>query len=129
MVKLKAQHTKILIDDSGGTPRDVSADLDSIDIPQDFEEIDVTGFTETVVNEMPGMLTAPITLAGTFNAAATTGLYTVLNGIKGVYSAHTVTIQIGQNDNTAHLSSTWRYCESSMEKVPRPCVTDRREVV
>lgn len=97
MVKLKAQFLKIEIDDAGLTPRDVSADVDSIEFPNDHEDIDVTGFTDTVVNELPGMLTAPITLTGTFNAAADTGLFTVLDSIRGVYAGHTVTIGIGQN--------------------------------
>lgn len=97
MPKLKAQYLKVYIDDSALAPQDVSKDLDTVDFPYEYEDIDVTGFTEGVVNEMPGMLTAPITFAGTFNPTSSTGLYDVLKGIVGVYTAHTVTIQIGQN--------------------------------
>lgn len=97
MPKLKAQYLKVEVDDSALAPQDISKDLDTVDFPYEYEEIDVTGFTEGVVNEMPGMLTAPITMSGTFNPATTTGYFTVIKGIVGVYTGHTVTIAIGQN--------------------------------
>ena len=97
MPKLKAQFLKVLLDNAALAPQDISADLDSVDIPNEYEEVDVTGFTETVVNTIPGMLTAPVELSGTFNSASPAGFFTVVNGIKGVYAGHTLTVQVGQN--------------------------------
>jgi hypothetical protein len=94
MAKLKGQHCTIFIDDSGLSPQDVSDDIESIDIPDEYDEIEVTGFTEGAHNSIPGMPKFDVEFSGTFNPAATTGLYTVLAGIKGVASGHTLTVQV-----------------------------------
>lgn len=97
MAKLAGKWLKVLIDDSAGTPRDVSADVDSVDIPDEYGSLDMTGFGEGSENSAPGMPRLPISITGKFNPAATTGLYTVLKGILGSYTAKTVTVQVGQN--------------------------------
>lgn len=97
MAKLAGRWIKVLLDDDGGTPRDISNDLESIDIPNEFGEIDVTGFGDGAENSMPGLSNFSVEGSGTFNPAADTGLYTVLKDINGVYSGHTLTVQVGQN--------------------------------
>ena len=99
MAKLAGKWLKVYVDDNTGTPvaRDVSSDVDSVDIPDEYGSLDMTGFSDGSVNSAPGMPNLPIKITGKFDPAATTGLYTVLKGILGAGSAHTVTVQVGQN--------------------------------
>jgi len=97
MAKLAGRFIKVYIDDSGGTARDVSSDVDSVEIPDEYGSLDMTGFSDGSVNSAPGMPNLPIRITGKFNPAATTGLYTVLKGILGSYTSKTVTVQVGQN--------------------------------
>ena len=53
--KISAKNAVIVIDDIGGTPRDVSIDCDSFEIEQDAGKVEVTGFTEGGKNYIPGM--------------------------------------------------------------------------
>lgn len=96
-MKLAGRFLKVMIDDSAGTPRDVSADIESVDIPDEYGELDTTGFGEGGDNSIPGMPSFPIEINGMMNPAATTGLYTVLKGLLGSYTSKTVTVQVGQN--------------------------------
>ena len=95
--KTNARWLKVLVDDSGGTARDISGDVTNI---QQFglrhEETDVTGYSDAVINFTLGHPEAPIVMSGTFNNTATTGSHVVLSGIVGLQSAlTTVTIQVG----------------------------------
>lgn len=100
-MKLAGKWLKIYIDDSAGSPQDVSSDVDSVDIPDEYGSLDMTGFSDGSVNSAPGMPNLPIKITGKFNPAATTGLYTVLKGILGSYTAKTVTVQVGNNTTPA----------------------------
>jgi hypothetical protein len=95
MAKLNGQYLTIALDDSADAPRQIENDVESIDIPDEYGELDVTGFSEGAVNSIAGMPAFNVELAGTFNPAATTGLFTVLSGIVGG-GAKTLTVQVGQ---------------------------------
>ncbi len=97
MAKLAGRFLKVLLDDSGGTARDVSADIESIDVPDEYGELDVTGFGEGAENSIPGLPSFPVEIQANFNPAATTGIYTVLKGSLGTYAGRTLTVQVGQN--------------------------------
>lgn len=97
MAKLAGRWVTVNLDDAGPTARDISSDIDSIDIPIEYDELDVTGFSDNAKNSIPGMPGFNVELSGTFNPAATTGLATVLNAIVGDYVAHTLTVAVGQN--------------------------------
>lgn len=97
MAKLAGRFLSIDLDDSGPTARAIEGDVDSIDIPLEYDELDITGFSDGSKNSIPGMPSFNVELSGTFNPAATTGLYTVINDIVGDYATHTLTVQIGQN--------------------------------
>ncbi len=96
MAKLTGDHIIVQLDDSAGTPRDISADVESTDIPDEFDDVEVTGFSEGSHNSIPGMANFPVELQGVFNAAATTGLFTVLKGIVGQKLGHTLIVDVGQ---------------------------------
>jgi hypothetical protein len=96
MAKLSSKFMTVNVDDSGGTARDISNDVESVEIPYNYDEHDVTGFSEGSHNVITGLAAMPITINGNFNAAATTGSHTVLSGILGSTTSKTVTIDIGQ---------------------------------
>lgn len=89
---------RILIDDSGGTARDLSADL----VPGtvngggfNFDQVDMTGVSNSVYQAMAGYSNSEITAQFHMNDTATTGATTVLNGVVG--TGVTVTLQWGQS--------------------------------
>ncbi len=95
MAKLSGQYLTIAIDDSADAAQNVEGDVESIDIPDEYGELDVTGFSDGSVNSLAGMPAFNVEIAGNFNAAATTGLFTVLSGIVG-QGAKTLTVAVGQ---------------------------------
>jgi hypothetical protein len=97
MSKLAGRWIKVLLDDTTPTARDISGDVESVDIDDGYGELDVTGFGDGSENSIPGMPTFNVELTCHFNPAATTGVYTVVKGIVGAYSGHTLTVQQGQN--------------------------------
>lgn len=87
----------ISIDDSGGTPRDLSGDL----VPGSLSglgftspALDMTGESDTVQNFLGDRKVNTITCRFHANDTVTTGASTVLNGIVG--SVVTVLVKIGQ---------------------------------
>lgn len=94
MPKLSGQYITVTLDDGADAPQIVSTDIESIDIPDEYGELDVTGFSEGAVNSIAGMPNFPVEIVGNFNPLATTGLFTVLSGIKGG-GAKTLTVAVG----------------------------------
>jgi hypothetical protein len=95
MAKLTGPYIKVLIDKST-TAKDVSADIESIDVPDDWIKADMTGFGEGVENSAPVLPTMVLTIVGKMNPA-TDRLYDVALANRGLRTGQTVTIQIGQN--------------------------------
>lgn len=96
MAKISSKFLKVFVDDSVPTARDISGDVESVEIPYNYDEHDVTGFGEGSHNVLAGMANMPVTMNGNFNAAATTGSHTVLKSILGATASKTVTVQVGQ---------------------------------
>lgn len=93
MAKMSAKGAIITCDDSGGTPRTISPDVKGYEIQYQVDAPEVTGFTETAHNFVPGQRVVGITLDVLWNSAASTGAMTVLSGIVGKTSSVTVTVQ------------------------------------
>ena len=88
---------RVLLDDSGGTARDLSGDLvpGSMSGPGlSYEEAQMTGVSETVRNFLAGHATTEFVGQFRMNDTATTGSTTVINGKLG--STGTITVQFGQ---------------------------------
>ena len=90
---------RILVDDSGDNPRDLTGDL----VPGSltgggfvFDQAEMTGVSEAVKNYLAGHAEAEISGDFHMNDTATTGSHTVLSGIDGGAAGH-VTLQWGQN--------------------------------
>ena len=96
MAKLSGQFLTIDLDDSSAAIQDISADVESIDIPDEFGELDVTGFSDGAVNSLAGMPAFNVEISGNFNAGANNGLFTVISGILGGTTSRTLTVQVGQ---------------------------------
>jgi len=69
--------------DSSATPRDISADITSIDgLPGEREMQDHTALGDTGRKHLPGLDNVTITLEGFFDDTASTGADTVLSGLR-----------------------------------------------
>ncbi len=94
--KTTGRYVKILLDDSGGTPRDITASVSTIGgIGLSNEQVDVTTLSDSVMQYLSGRGDSTIELGGPFNNTATTGAHGVLSGLNGTNTAATLTIQIG----------------------------------
>jgi len=94
--KTTGRYVKILLDDSGGTPRDISASVSTIGgVGLNNEQVDVTTLSDSVMQYLSGRGDSTIELGGPFNNTATTGAHGVLSGLNGTNTAATLTIQIG----------------------------------
>jgi len=96
MAKLTGPYITVQIDKAGAGPNDVSADIESITVPDEWLEADMTGFGEGVENSAPVLPTMPIEIVGKMNPA-TNRLYDVAKANRGLYTSQTVIIDIGQN--------------------------------
>jgi hypothetical protein len=92
MTKMSAKAATIMVDDSAGTPQDVSGDVISFEIDDGLEAVDVTGFKNLTHQYVGGLTGGKITLNSLWNTDATTGFTTVITGIKGSATSKTVTI-------------------------------------
>lgn len=92
MAKISAKGAVISVDDSAGTPRNISSDCVSYEIEQDAGKIEVSGFGDGSMNYIPGLPVQGISLTVKWNTAATTGARTVLQGILLSATSKTVSI-------------------------------------
>jgi hypothetical protein len=95
--KTHSRYVKVIVDDSGGTARDVSASVDTLGgIGLTFDDAEVTTFADSIKQYLTGYGNSEITMGGPFNNTATTGAHTVMSGIAGSdATSKTLTIQIG----------------------------------
>ena len=71
------------LDDSGGTLRDVTIYLNQVTgLPGARALSEVTAFTDQGTKSIPGLANVTFSIAGHFDATATTGIFTVLNGLR-----------------------------------------------
>lgn len=92
MAKVSAKGCVIAVDDSGGTARTISTDVESYEIQFAVDPIEVTGLNEGSHNFIPGLPVIGVTLNLYWNALATTGAWTVIRGIIGSSTSKTITI-------------------------------------
>jgi len=96
MAKQTGIGTYVAVDDSGGTPRDISNDIADYGINIADELLDVTGIDKSARERISGMSDADITLNGTFDAASNKA-HDVFKDRTGT---RTVDIRIGGNTST-----------------------------
>lgn len=71
------------LDDSGGTLRAIHVNLDSVTgLPGARALSEVTAFGDSGVKSIPGLANVQFSIAGSYDATATTGVATVMNGLR-----------------------------------------------
>jgi hypothetical protein len=102
------RYVKQYFDDSGGTPRDLSADL----VPNTlsgigtlYEEVDMTGQNEAVSNFLAGQGQSDIRAEYYMNDTGTTGAFSVLSGMVG--EVGTFTAQYGTGGEAQAGDPEW----------------------
>jgi len=95
--KTNARWIRVSVDDSGDTARDISASVSNVsEVGLSYEETDVTGYSDGVINFTLGHPSSEIEITGPMSNTADVGSHVVFSGIVGDESAtRTVTIQIG----------------------------------
>lgn len=100
--KTHPRYITVTLDDSGGTPRNISGSITSIgNIGLTYDQSDVTTIANAVKQYLTGYGDASIDLGGPFNntapaaAPAESGAHGVLSGLNGSNTAATLTIAIG----------------------------------
>jgi hypothetical protein len=92
--------TNVLVDDNGGTARDISTDVTSISSSLIYDEVEIGGFTEDK-RYLAARADASMTIEGRVNTTATTGSHTVLSNIVGPNGGTTITVTIQYGNNAA----------------------------
>lgn len=83
-----------LVEDSGGTIRNIP--VNSINgVGLAYDEMDVTAFTDSIKNALPGHPDCTISISGPFDNTALVGSHTVLSGINGGVTPLALDVQVG----------------------------------
>lgn len=94
--KTTSRYIKIMLDDSGGTPRDITSSVKTIGgIGLAYDTVDVTTLNDSIKQYLAGRGDSTIDLGLEFNNTATTGGHVVVSGLNGANTAATLTIQFG----------------------------------
>ena len=89
-----SQWTSFNVDDSGGTLRAIP--VNSINgVGLNYEEVDLTAFTDAVKGVLLNTPDCKITISGPFDTTANTGSHTVLSGIVGLMVPLALDVRIG----------------------------------
>lgn len=81
MSKRHGINAVIQLEDSGGTLRTISNDVDNTDAPINIDSGDVIGFGDASHSYVVGAQDSPISLKGPYNDLVTTGIHAVLTSI------------------------------------------------
>ena len=94
--KSNSKNITVDIDDYANVIRDISAGITDVTIPITSDNIDVSAYSDGVLNVSMGLPNQPLTMTGNFDTTLLTGAYTVLSRLVGVLATSTtITVQIG----------------------------------
>ncbi len=96
MAKLTGPFITVQIDKAGAGPNDVSSDIESITVPDEWIEADITGFGEGVENSVAVLPTMVLEIVGKMNPTSNR-LYDVAKANRGLHTSQSIIIDIGQN--------------------------------
>jgi hypothetical protein len=97
------------LDDSGGTLRNIAIYLNSVTgLPGGRGLSEVTAFGDQGTKSIPGLANITFSIAGHFDATATTGSYTVLNGLRTATA--TATFNYGPQGSTTGNAKYFGEC-------------------
>jgi hypothetical protein len=84
--------TTVNIDDAGGTPRNLSNDILSINVATPRGMVDVTGLDKAAIERLPLLADGTCDVTMGFNTTATTGQHAVMSTILSSNATRTVTV-------------------------------------
>ena len=88
------RYTKVLIDDSSGTLREIA--VNSINgLGLTYSELDLTAWNNAIHGVLSGTPDFSCTLSGPFDTTANTGSHTVLSGVVGGNTPLTFDVRLG----------------------------------
>jgi len=90
------------IDNSAGTPTDISAYLEEVGLPRSIETAETTTFGNDAKTYITGLSDATVSLSGKFDSANASAIDPILTGILGSSSTVSWTFRV----NSASTSST-----------------------
>lgn len=95
--KTNAKHIRVSVDDMVPTARDISAAVSDISgVGLTYEEQDVRGYSDGIVNFTLGHPSSEIEISGPVSNLADVGAHVVFAAIEGDQTiTHTLTVQIG----------------------------------
>ena len=94
--KTNARYILVLIDDYADVQRDISASVTDVSIPRTWDETNVTGYSDGVINITVGQPNTPLTISGVFDSTLLVGSHTVLSRVAGdTFTSRTVIVQVG----------------------------------
>lgn len=99
MAFVHGKGTHFTIDDSGGTPRNLSAYCTEVNFPRDFDMAETSTFGNTYKTFIQGLGSATVSISGRYDSTATTGPDVVLSSLVG--AANTATLVYGPEGSTA----------------------------
>ena len=86
--------TKFLLDDSGGTLREIA--VNSINgLGLTYDEVDVTAFMDSIKNVLLNHPDLNLTITGPFDNTASTGSHTVISGVNGGNTPFSMDVRFG----------------------------------
>jgi hypothetical protein len=105
---LAGEYVVVKLDDSSGTLRTfANGDITAVDLPQSFDQHDITGFGDTAHHFINGQINAPVSLRGFLTTTATVGTHTV---IKSAFAAGTqVSLKVAVGNNAAPTTGDPEY--------------------
>ena len=115
MAKSSGITTTLNVDDSGGTPRNISNDVLSFGLNTPRGVQDITGLDKSAIERLLLLADGQVTLTMAFNPAATTGQHTVFRTMSS--SSATRTVQFVINSTPSATLSMEMIC--SDYSVPR----------
>lgn len=92
MAKISGITTQVQVDDSGGTLRDISNDVQSINLSTPRGTQDITGLDKSGVEKLLLLADGKVSITCYYNTQASTGSHTVLKTIPSTSVTRTVTI-------------------------------------
>lgn len=111
--KTNAKYIRVWVDDETNTLKDISSDVTNVDIPQVWDQSDVSGYSDGVTNITVGRPGNNVTMDGVFNNASDKS-HDVLDAIAGFVTTTTgLKIQIGILAAPAATNPEWTgeyYC-------------------
>lgn len=124
---IAGDHVIVKLDDNSGTLRTfANGDIIGVDLGQNYDQHDVTGFGDQAHKFINGQINAPVMLRGNLTTTALTGTHTV---IRSAFIAGTqVTLRVAVGNNATPVAGDPEYSGEFFIESYRPTIETGRAV-